>query len=97
MGTMEDFESGLKKLFGDLIKTDDEFCIELWCALSNIKWQHQNGDKYSNTFRAAGDAIVMIRGEGHYMDWYCTGVEGVVSDRISKGMKSLGWTHKRSY
>jgi hypothetical protein len=64
----------------------------LWGSLANIDWQHANGDTASYSFRAAGDLIAAVLGEGDYLDWYCSGSDGVIDDEVAEGMAHEGWT-----
>ena len=90
---MDLFEVTVELAFGDLVRADKSVAVELWCALANVSWHHESapgGLLYS--FRGAGDLVAALRGDGDYMDWYCSGVEGVVTSRIADGLE--GWTHE---
>lgn len=89
---MRDFEEDLKQLFGDEIKNNDDLCKSVWCALAGIIWRNDDGEEFSATFRYAGSLIASIRGDGGYMDWYCSGPHETVSDEIADGLLSVGWT-----
>lgn len=77
---------------GDALRADGSLCIELWSALSNQDWRHENGDTAGYSFRAAGDLVAAVIGRGDYMDWYCSGEPGVVSERIRAALAREGWT-----
>ena len=87
------FEDDLRDLFKDKIRDSDEFCSQVWSALANIEWTHEDGDVYSCSFRYAGEVIAHIRGNGGYMDWYCSGPYAEVSNEIANGFKSKGWDY----
>jgi hypothetical protein len=90
---MRDFETDLEDLFGEKIKSDEEFCKNVWSALSNKIWTNADGAEFSCTFRYAGGLIADIRGSGGYMDWYCSAPYATVTKEIESGMGGLGWTH----
>lgn len=86
------FEETVARVFGDRIKDDPLFCANMWSALANVDWHHTSGDTAGYSFRAAGDLIASIRGEGDYMDWYCSGPYATVTEEIRAGMLAEGWT-----
>jgi hypothetical protein len=87
----DEFELAAQRQLGDAIRADPAVGVELWCALANVDWQHDDGSTASYTFRAAGDLVAAIRGEGMYLDFYCSGPDGVVSERIEEAMAREGW------
>jgi hypothetical protein len=62
------------------IRGDDAYAQNLYAAMCNQEWQYQDvwsvlTDKtWSCTWRGAGAIIADIRGEGDYLDWYCSGI-----------------------
>lgn len=88
------FEAAVERALGDAIRADENVAIEMWSAMANIDWKHPSEDfARGYSYRAAGDMIAAIRGDGsHYMTWYCSGPDGVVSERIATAMAGEGWT-----
>jgi hypothetical protein len=91
---VELLEQTFRKIFAEKIRTDEEFCKELWSALANVEWYHPDTNtRDSYSFRAAGGLIAEIRESGDYMDWYCSGPYSTVSEFIRRSMKKEGWIY----
>lgn len=88
------FEMTVEKALGDRIRGEDDFAVAMWSALSNVEWFHVNGDEAGYSFRAAGDLVAAVRGEGNYMDWYCSGPAGCVHVDIEYALGEYGWYYE---
>jgi hypothetical protein len=88
------FEMTVNKVLGDKIRQHEKTACDMWSALTNVDWHHANGDLASYSFRAAGDLIAAIRGEGDYLDWYCSGEPAIVTQEIAVALQAEGWTCK---
>lgn len=90
------YERFEKAISTHLDLSDDEIATEMWCALANMMWVNDDyeGVEVSYSFRSAGGLIAEIRDKGDYMDWYCCGPYGVVSDRIEQALAKDGWRPK---
>lgn len=80
---------------------DEAYAQKLYHSLCNTRWlrneflpvlrQHQDKDFWSCSWRYAGGIIANLREEGCYMDWYCTGNEGMIDPEVAADLKELGW------
>jgi len=58
------------------------YAQNLYAAMCNMRWQKTEtfpilkNDLWSVTWRSAGGVIADLRGEGDYLDWYCSGMGG---------------------
>jgi hypothetical protein len=89
----EAFEVALRTL-SERVRTDDAFAHELYGALCNMRWRRQDADNepVSMSWRYAGGVVSHLACKGGcYLDYYCSGNEGVVSVRIRDAMSALGW------
>lgn len=85
------FEAALHRQLGDRTAQSASFAIRVWSALTNTVWTHHDEGSVAYSFRAAGGLIAAIRGEGGYMDWYCSGPAGEVDPEISEALALEGW------
>ena len=74
--------------------------IDVIAALSETVWRC--------SWRSAGGIVADIKGEGDYIDWYCSGMfgshnatvpddyvsEGTITDEIKSDLHNLGWIVK---
>lgn len=85
---------------------NNQYAHELYCALCNIQWWHEeiNGPQTMSWRYAAGLVASLRAKHEDYLDWYCGGArdslnggrdpfEGEVTERIANDMKLLGWTY----
>lgn len=86
---------------------DDCYAQNLYAAMCNMQWQKLDvmpiltNQYWHCSWRYAGGIIADIRGQGDYIDWYCSGIQGSMIDDISyeemtKDQQDL-YTKSRSY
>ena len=79
------------------VLSDEEYAKDLYRALSNMQWRKRElmpllrNELWSASWRCAGGIVAELRQEGDYLDWYCTGGEGTVTDEIKADLARLGW------
>ncbi len=89
----EAFEMALRKL-SERVRTDDAFAHDLYGALCNMRWHRRDADSepVSMSWRYAGGVVSHLACKGGcYLDYYCSGNEGVVSAPIRDALDLLGW------
>jgi len=85
-----DFEMTVERVLGDWIRADKDNAVAMWSALANVDWA-KDGSAVGYSFRAGGDLIAALIGEGDYLDWYCSGPYATVCDHVAKAMATEGW------
>ncbi|MEJ7893572.1 MAG: hypothetical protein WKF94_13145 [Solirubrobacteraceae bacterium] len=76
------------------LRQDHGFADQLYCALCNTQWVHDDGTEWSGSWRYTADIVAHLRGRGEcYLDFYCSrsGAEGSISGRVRDAMAALGW------
>ena len=84
----------------DLVRSDrvcglvrsELFATLLYSALCNTLWRHKGaGTEWRCSWRHAGSIVATLRGEGCYLDWYCSMSEGFVDEQVLAEIGALGW------
>ena len=89
----EAFELTLRML-SERVNIDDAFARELYGALCNMRWRQtaSTGEPVSMSWRYAGGVVAGLACRGEcYLDYYCSGGEGVVSESVRVALGALGW------
>lgn len=74
-------------------RNSEVYCEQLYAALCNNQFFY--GDKeWTCTWRFAGGIISDMIQKGDYIDWYCSGNEGFVTDEIKLDLMMMGWIVK---
>ena len=88
------------------VMEDDTYAQNLYAAMCNVQFQKLEvvpilkEEFWSCSWRYAGAIIANMRGEGDYLNWYCSGIyqdsnghvpEGTITKEIREDLKKLGW------
>lgn len=80
------------KALAEPIRADRGFAVELYGALCNSDWRHDVGTDWRCTWRYAAEVVPNLRDCGeNYLDFYCSGGEGRITERVAEEMAALGW------
>lgn len=87
-----DLEHDIKALAARA-RTERDFSVELYGALCNAEWCHDNGSRWrGGSWRYIAEFVAHLRGRGEdYLEFYCSGGEGEISARVADAMARLGW------
>jgi hypothetical protein len=89
--TDRDLEHDIKSL-ADRAREDRGFAAELYAALCNAYWSHDDRTTWNGSWRYAADVVAHVRGRSEsYLDFYCCGGEGEITERVAEAMAALGW------
>ena len=84
--------------FKDKIRASDTYAQNVYAALCNMQWQPLEvipilkDETWACTWRSAGGIVADLRSKGEdYMDFYCSGGEGIVQDDIAEDFARIGW------
>lgn len=79
------------------VRNSDDYACQLYAAMCNNDFIKNDvvpilkEETWSCSWRYAGGIIADIRETGDYIDWYCAGHEGDVTDEIRDDLLKLGW------
>lgn len=93
------------------VQDSETYAQNLYAAMCNNVfqrnevWPRLKDEYWSCSWRSAGGIIAELRGQGDYIDWYCSGIFGVgeadsfqgyvsestVTDEIRQDLFAIGW------
>ena len=82
-----EYDMSQAEWFVSKVRGSDNYAQNLYAALCNNSFQKQDvwlvlkDAHWSCSWRYAGGLVARIRGEGDYMDWYCSGIQDFSSDQ----------------
>ena len=90
---MNSLESDLHKSETIIKKIkDDRYAQNLYSALCNNSYKKsEDTESWSCSWRYAGGIIAHMREAGDYLDWYCSGNEGHITEEVRDDLVKLGW------
>ena len=78
----------------DKAKARESYAQNIYAALCNQDWQKNDvwpllkGDTYSCSWRYAGGIVADMVESGDYIDWYCSGINGdLTEDQIASALE----------
>jgi len=94
------------------VQDSETYAQNLYAAMCNNVfqrnevWPRLKDEYWSCSWRSAGGIVADLRGQGDYIDWYCSGIMGVgesdsfqgyvsestVTDEIRQDLFAIGWT-----
>jgi hypothetical protein len=80
VGKVKNSESYAQNLYAAMCNNTFQK-MDNWCILSDQKW--------SCSWRYAGGIVADMKGEGDYIDYYCSGIRGEPLDEDSEKFKNL--------
>ena len=103
-----EYDMRTSKVMVEKVRNREEYAQNLYAAMCNnsfIKndtWPLLTEQTWSASWRSSGGIVAHMRGEGDYIDWYCSGIknggepdgsvpESIVTNEIREDLKKLGW------
>jgi hypothetical protein len=71
------------------VRESETYAQNLYAAMCNMQFQKMEifpilkEERWSCSWRSAGGIVADLRDEGDYMNWYCSGMGGVVGEHCS--------------
>lgn len=83
-------------------RANESYAQNIYAALCNMQWQRIDvwpvlkGETWSCSWRSAGGIVADLRGEGDYIDWYCSGMGGINREYDGKESNEQ-WQRRTGY
>lgn len=89
-------EDAINRRFRKEMATDDALCKEIWEAIAERPWRHEDGTLVELSDWAAADFVARMRGRGSYKDWlhwdnYNDDDHDRLSSRVKAALVLEGW------
>jgi len=74
--------------FRNKVRESKSYAQNLYAAMCNNEfvkndvWPILEDKRWSCSWRSAGGIVADLREEGDYLDWYCSGIQGVTYDTV---------------
>jgi len=91
------FDDDFRELFTERLKENEDFGCELWSAMANVSWHHEDDPDETycrRSFRGAGSLIAVMEGKDNYTKWYCSGPYETICEYIAEKMAAKGWHYE---
>lgn len=89
--------------FKDKVRTSKSYAQNLYAAMCNMQWQKLDvmpilkDELWSCSWRSSGGKVAELRGEGDYMDWYCSGMGGFAALEDETEEEAQKWFAAKSF
>ena len=83
-----EYEMMVAVWFRNKVRESESYAQNLYAAMCNNEfvkndvWPILEDKRWSCSWRYAGGIIADLREEGDYLDWYCSGIQGVTYDTV---------------
>jgi hypothetical protein len=75
------------------LRASRNYCVRFYQTFCNNEL-HKGTFSTGYSWRATGGLIADLIGQGDYMDWYCSGGEGLVDEEVEADLAAMGWVVK---
>ena len=81
----------------------DSYAQNLYAAMCNMRWQKTEvfpilkEEYWHVSWRGAGGLVADLRGQGDYMDWYCSGMGGFAPLADETPEETDRWMKEKGY
>lgn len=82
---------------------EDRYAQNLYAAMCNMQWQRSEvipilkDELWHASWRSSGAIVSDLRGEGDYMDWYCSGMGGFSLLADETADETASWLKAKGY